>query len=351
MVEQLFNTYQQFRQLLLRGSGLPHVMLFVGEESYFVDLFEGLLSDSSLDQEIPYERITLYGPEVEVHDVIQEARGMSMFSSKRLILVKEASQVKPTHIKGKTNVSIDNIAEHLHDLSADTFIAFFIKGKDLKAQARKKWEEVATYIVESPRIRKEKDIKMAIEQMAKLYQLQIGSECIRMILELVGNDLVTINTELSKLVIATKLSMGKVLPNMITELVSMSKEYSPYDLLRAVRNRDRKTALTLAQHMGDNEKRYPITMTNSVFYNFFSTLLVYQYNSKKSKYDLMDILKLHNEYQLEDYKKAALKYTPVQTVAIISALRKIDHAYKGVSGVATDSKALYLDLMNEIFYA
>lgn len=352
MSVNLFDTYQKFKEALIKGSRLPQILQFSGHEHYFIDLFEKLLSDASLDpQDNPYERIALYGPEVEVNDIISVVQTFPMFNSRRLILVREASKVKPTIIKGKDKVTIEDITEYLSDLPRDTFIAFFFKDKEFKPSDKKQWEEVGTFLVESLRFRRQKDLELIIERMAQLHQLQIDSVGIKMITDLIGDDLVAIDSEFSKLEVTTKISSGKILPNMISLLVNQSKEDSAFDLLKAIRLRNREVATRMAVRMGENEKRFPLPMTIAVLYNFFSLLLIYQYNKKRSKTDLIQLIGVKNEYVFREYQEAALKYNAVQIVNIISALRKIDHAYKGVSGVATDPQALYIDLINEILYA
>lgn len=348
MVQEIINRYNSLKSNMNKGELLPPLMVFSGEEIFFINLFEELLTKSYIDEQDDLNRIQLYGPEITVDTIVAEAQVASMFGGKRIILVREASQVKPSLGKGK-NITVEDLPSFVPLFTEGTSVALFYRGKPASAKMRKNIEQNnGTLLIESPLIKKEAEMRQTISLIGARYGLKMAPQAVGLLLDLVGNDLATVDAQLSKLSIAASESGRQVTVDLVADMVGMTKEYNPYELLRAIKEHDLKKVFFLSTHMAENEKRYPLPMIISVLYGFFSTLLVYHFNKKRSSQELIRLLNLKSESHLRDYQVASHFYGGIKTMNILTDLRKADANSKGARGTSMSSEAIFKELIIDI---
>lgn len=351
MIQDLLNTYNQYRAAVAREELLPPMMVFAGEESFFVNLFEELLTHQYIPkEEETINRTILYGPEIVAETILSEAQTYSMFGGKRIIIVREATQVKASSLGKGKNLTIEELPSYAASFAEGTSVALFYRGKDAGAKMRKAIEKGKAILVESPQIRKDVELKHAYKAIAQRYGLKLSPQVVSLLMDLIGNDLTTLDSQLSKLVVPASQQNGEVSTEMVTDMVGMSREYNPFELINAIKEHNFLKSMQMATYMAENEKRYPFPMIVSMLYNFFSNLLVYHFNKKMHPTELCKLLNLRNEYLLKDYQKAASFYGGVKTMNILTDLRKADANYKGVNGTSLSPEAIFKELIIDIFF-
>ena len=86
--------FDSIRNDILKKSFMP-VYLFMGEESYFIDVLTDLLYENVLTEtEKDFNLLTFYGVDSDVNDIIVAARRFPMMSDYQLIVVKEAQNLE-----------------------------------------------------------------------------------------------------------------------------------------------------------------------------------------------------------------------------------------------------------------
>ncbi|MBK7634968.1 MAG: hypothetical protein IPJ13_12275 [Saprospiraceae bacterium] len=79
----------------LKSGVISPLYLLHGEESYYIDNLVDYIEDHLLSEmEKAFNQVVIYGKDANVTAIIDEARQYPMMSAKRLILLKEAQQMK-----------------------------------------------------------------------------------------------------------------------------------------------------------------------------------------------------------------------------------------------------------------
>lgn len=85
--------FDSIRNDILKKRFMP-VYMFMGEESYFIDVLTDLLYENVLTEtEKDFNLLTFYGVDSDVNDIIVAARRFPMMSDYQLIIVKEAQNL------------------------------------------------------------------------------------------------------------------------------------------------------------------------------------------------------------------------------------------------------------------
>lgn len=340
----------QLRDILSAGGSLPPIIVAGGTEFYYIDRVEQLLVESYIPEAQRVTQMQVYfGPEVPATEILQAGQTASMFASRRLLVVREANQLITKKIQD-TKYSIESLISDAPTIAPETTILLLYKDK-LPASVKKAIDRHPDLVVliESNMLSKDADLKVAMGLMAKEMSLKLDSGAVSALVDLVGRDLVTLHTELQKLALPAKSTGGAVSQEMVLQLVGMSREMNPYDLLRAVQDYNAAEATQIAHYMADNDKRYPLPMILAMLYGFFANLIVVHYMGNVGADQIAQQLKLKSSYQARTYQSATRRYSPQQTLGIISAIRNADVAFKGASGSSLPPRAIYDDLLAQIF--
>ena len=87
------SSFNAIRNDILQRRFKP-VYLFMGEESYFIDVLTDLLSDTVLTEtEKDFNMLTFYGVDADVNLIIASARRFPMMAKYQLVIVKEAQNL------------------------------------------------------------------------------------------------------------------------------------------------------------------------------------------------------------------------------------------------------------------
>lgn len=306
-----------------------------GEESFFIDeitkaLIENVLEDSERD----FNQAIMYGKDSEVLNVISEAKGYPMMSERKLVIIKEAQDLK----------DFDNLETYFENPSDRTVLVINYKHKTY--DTRKKIAKVVAkngLIFKSEKV-KEYQLAEWISNYVKSVGYGITSKASILLSEFLGNDLSRIINELEKLFLL--LEKGTDINDIhIEENIGISKDYNPFELTNAISVRDVPKAFKIANYFDHNPKAGDIMVVIPSTFNFFSKLMRIHFLTNKSKEAVAADLKIH-PFVASQYINASKVYNPKKIAANIAILHEYDLKAKGI-GNSSFSQG---DLMREMIY-
>lgn len=223
---------------------IASVYLLAGVESYFIDETIRRIK-SSLEKEGEIETITIDLDEKPVDTVIDESDTIPFFSSKKLIIAKNASFLKATDkTKEKIQHDLTRLAKWL-EFPSDTSITVFIapyEKLDERKKVTKQMKEHAVYILaETP---KEHDLAVWVQNEVSAYGKEIDDETIAKLIEMVGMDMLHLQSEIEKIC----LYLGqekKITVSIVEELVAKTLEQDAFKMLNAYMRHDVSSALSI----------------------------------------------------------------------------------------------------------
>jgi DNA polymerase-3 subunit delta len=321
------------------------VYLFQGEESYFIDQLTNELIKYALDDsERDFNQIIFYGMETDVASIINACRRYPMMAERQLVIVKEAQGMK-----GKNN-DIEDLIHYLkHPLSSTVLV---INYKNGKLDGRKKLSaEIAkigiTY--ESKKLY-ENQIPSFITTYLQDKQITIDPKASQLLTDYLGNDLSKLTNELDKLRILLPPNQRRVTPEIIESNIGISKDFNNFELLKAIAAKDVVRANRIAFYFVQNPKTNPLVVTLTVLFNFFTNLMICQYQPDKSKTNLMHVLGLRFDFQIADYQTALKNYKPVKAMNNISLIREYDAKGKGAGNSSASDGQLLIELIYKLMH-
>ena len=309
------------------------VYLLMGEEPFYIDricvFFENHIID---EQDRDFNQTVLYGKDTTAADVIASAKQFPFGSPTRVVIVKEAKDLK----------DIDKLLPYVQNPSPTTILVICYKYGKLKANQYKPYEKSGV-VFDSVGV---KDYQLAdwIQKRAAREKFNIDPYSASKLADFIGNDLSRIYTELQKLK-AVLPPGGTITEDVIQQYVVQSKEYNIFELEDAIvsRNTQRtyKIAINFTQHLKDN----PNIKTITTLFNFFHKMLRYQLSPVKDKDTQKQIFGNLPPSIMERNARNAMSYTIPQLTHIIAVLREYDVKSKGV-----DTNSEEGDLLIEMIY-
>lgn len=328
----------KLQQIVKHGEMLPRLVLVGGEESYWPEQVDELVTEHYIDPaERPTQFITHHGPEASWQDILAEISSGSLFGGKKLVLVRQAQDLK----------ELASLISHAPQISSDTTLLLLYAGS-LEREGKKVAAAVEQYgglVLSSPQIRNKRDIITIANRVAKERGERIDSDAVMHLIDLVGYDGAKIAREIVKLSLMPHAD-GVITVQMVDFAVGMSREFNTYELLSAIVKRNHYEAHRIARHMAENEKRYPLPLMLATLYNFFANLMVVLYHCPNgSPNDVAALLGLRNSYAAEDFVTARWHYNAGKVFHILHQIRMTEARYKGAEGGDYEGGALLLDLV------
>ena len=318
------------------------IYALMGEEPYFIDKLTSLLINTVLDEsERDFNQLILYGADTDAVSVINAARRYPMMAEHQLIVVKEAQQMR----------DIELLANYVKLPLASTILVLNYKYKTLD---RRKQLALAIekngVLFESKKVPEYK-MPAFITSLFQQRKVGIDPKSSQMLSDCLGNDLMRLDKEMSKLeIIVAEKGLKRVTPELVEENVGISKEYNNYELQRAIAGRDVLKANRIIQYFEKDPKNNPIQLTLIVLFNYFSNLLICYYTKDRSEAGLMAALGLRGNFQLKDYLTGMRNYPPMKVFNLISDIRTADAQSKGVGNSSANGSDILKTLVYKILH-
>ena len=319
------------------NNGNPKPIYFLmGEEPYYIDKISDFIEDNVLDEsEKGFNQMVLYGRDVNIDDIVSNAKRYPMMAERQVVIVKEAQDLSRT---------IEKLVQYAENPQPTTVLVLNYKYKklDKRKALYKALNKSGNVVFESKKLY-ENQVPDWIRRVLKGQGYDISPKAAQMLVEFLGTDLSKVNNELNKLKIV--LPEGThITPEHIEENIGISKDFNNFELRKAVGEKDVLKAHRIAKYFAENPKDNPMVVTIALLYNFFSQLLHLHGMSDKNPRNVASALKV-NPYFVNEYITAARNYPMKQVSYIIGLLREFDVKGKGVGANAVPQGDLLKELL------
>ena len=297
------------------------VYLLMGDEPYYPELVcKAIMEHALQDWERDFNETVCYGADVNADTIITTARRFPMMAERQLVVLKEAQAMKP----------LEQLSLYCQNPLDSTVLVILMRGTADKRKALYKSVLKNGVIVESPQLRDYEIPKWTIAYYRE-QGLEIDPEAAALLGEHAGTDLGKIAVETGKLLKNLPEGAKSVSVADIEKNVGISREFSIFELTKALSFRNASHALKVASHVG-NAPKFAMPMAVSALYSHFYRIL--KYASLLSKGPVADDVKSRvlgvNPYFFREYDAAVSNYPLRKCMAAISLL--CDYDYKGKGG-------------------
>lgn len=317
------------------------VYLLQGDEPYYIDQITKLLEDEVLQpHEKSFNFSILYGKDVNMREVIMAAKRYPMMSERQLIIVKEAQNIRKE--------SWDDLIPYLENPLHSTLLVFALKNKKLD-QRTKVYKLLNSFSVFNSDKLYENEIPNWIQSYLKEKNLMIDEVASQLISDFLGSDLAKIASAIDTMLINIPPQVKLINSKHIEEHIGINKDFTPFELTKALSTGDFKKAIQVVTYLGNNDSsKGNLLMILATLNGFFSKVLMFHDVAHKTPKDQAVYLGV-SPFFVRDYKQAATRFSRDQVAHIMGLLKYFDLASKGVLATSADSGAQMRDLVIKIF--
>lgn len=333
------NTLQSIMTGINQGD-LKSVYFLMGEESYYIDLItEFLLSRLLTDTEKDFDLSVIYGKDVVMRDVISLVKQYPMMAKHRVVLVKEAQEIK----------DLEELSSYLLKPMPSTVL--IINHKNGSIDRRKKIAgdlERMAVLYESKKLY-DNELPSWISNYVKSRGLEIDDRNTALLADFLGSDLGRIVGELEKLTITMPKGENLITAELIERNIGISKEYNDFELQNALATKNILKANKIAFYYSKSPKNNPLVKTIAVLSIFFINLMLYHYLVNKSPAGVASELGVA-PFRTKEFAEASKYYNAFKTMNVISVLREYDAKSKGFEFRSVPDSELLKELLFKIMH-
>ena len=315
------------------------VYFLMGEEAFYIDKISDYISDNVLEsQEKEFNQSVLYGKEVDVAQIIAEAKQFPFGATHRVVIVKEAQNIK----------NIDELESYLDNPQPSTLLVICYKYK--KLDKRKKFTKSLAkkaLLFESKKLYNNQ-VPDWITKYLSEKGYKIEEKAAFMLAEFLGIELSNISNELDKLMVIVK-KEEKITANIIEKNIGISKDYNIFEFQQALGKKDILKSNQIVNHFSANPKAHPLVVTLGMLFSFFQKLMTYHSIKDKNKNNVATELKV-SPYFVNQYSSAARNYSQSKLFDIFTHLKQYDLKSKGVNNTSTVDGELLKELVYKILH-
>ena len=343
--------YEEVMIGLKQGKYAPAYML-CGKESYYIDLVANYIENNVLDEMArEFDQTIIYGKDLssgDVSPVIGAARGFAMIGGYKVIIVKEAQNIKKW----------EALAMYMDKPQPSTILVFCYKygSPDKRLNLFKNWEKKGGVLMESDQLKDyqvEKWIRDYVMQRNKELkangdEVQIDEKVTKILADSIGTDLTQIVGALQKLIDGRPEGVKVIDAALVERNIGISKDFNVFELQEALVKGDVVKANRITQYFASS-KDHPMWKELGILYGFFANLMIYHYLPDKSDRVAASALGV-SPYFVKDYAAAAKRYSAGKTFAIIGYFREIDARLKGINNPSAKDADLWKELIYKIMH-
>ncbi|MDB0011214.1 DNA polymerase III subunit delta [Crocinitomicaceae bacterium] len=312
-----------------------------GEEGFFIDEITNALIENVLEpHEKDFNQAIIYGKDADVLSVVSEAKGYPMMASRKLVIVKEAQE-----IKDKDFTLFESYLDQPSELTV-----FVINYKHKTFDTRKKLAKSAAKNGLMFKSDKVKDYLLAewISNYVKSVGYGISSKASILLAEFLGSNLSKISNELDKLFIL--LEKGTTINEIhVEENIGISKDFNPFELINAISVRDVNKAYQIAKYFEHNPKAGDIHQVIPSAFGFFSKIMKVHFLSNKTKDAVATALKVH-PFVASQMINASKVYNPKKIASNIAILHEYDLKSKGINNSSFPQNELMREMLFRLLH-
>lgn len=344
--------YEEVMIGLKQGKYAPAYML-CGKESYYIDKVADYIEQNVLDEMArEFDQTIIYGKDLsggDVSTVIGAARGFAMMGGYKVIIVKEAQNIKKW----------DALAMYMDNPQPSTILVFCYKygSPDKRLNLFKNWEKKGGVLMESEQLRDYQVEKWIRDYVAEWNEamkregeeaIRIDEKVAKILADSIGNDLTQIVGALQKLIDGRPEGVKVIDAALVERNIGISKDFNVFELQSALIAGDVVKANRITQYFASS-KDHPMVKELGILYGFFANLMIYHYLPDKSDRVAASALGV-SPFFVKDYAAAARRFSAGKTFAIIGYFREIDARLKGINNPSAKDADLWKELIYKILH-
>lgn len=318
----------------LKSEVISPLYLLHGEEPYYIDRLSDYIEDHLLkDSEKAFNQVILYGKDADILTIIDEARQYPMMSSKRLIILKEAQQMK----------TLPDLLPYIESSVPTTVLVICYKYNkiDKRTKFSKALEQKAV-VFESKRIY-DNQVPAWIRDYLKEEGYQAANGVGELLAEYLGSDLSKISNELDKLMLNIPKSKQITILD-VKEQIGISKEFDVFELQKMLGEKNFVKSALIINYLSENLTANPPVVIISSLYGYFNKVMITKCHVGKNDQELSRLTGV-NPFFMKEYRTAANNYTLSQLYKIFGILKIADQASKGVGTRRANVDGIYKDIL------
>lgn len=325
-----------------RGGVFKPVYLLMGDEPYYLDLICDAVIANCVDESFKdFNEYIFYGPDSDSEKVISAARQFPMMSERTLVVLREAQLMK----------DLEDLSLYCAAPVESTVLVILLhKGKVDKRKQLYKSVQKCGVVVESPAIY-QSNMQQWIVSYFEGRGLSIEDDAAALMAENLGAELGTVVVETEKMLKnipegTTGITVGDVEKN-----IGVSRQYSIFELTRALSGRDAAKAVRIAAYVGSAAK-FAMPMATSLLFLHFNRILRYAALLQRTRYpssaDKAKALVGVVPYYYREYDEAVRNYPIQKCMSVISLIKEYDYKGKGGDGGEVKDGELLVELVTKI---
>ncbi|MFQ5645786.1 MAG: DNA polymerase III subunit delta [bacterium] len=222
----------------LEGGKIKPLYLLVGTERFLIDSLASKIILGTLGPAQGTNLMVVSGEEVSVEAVAQTALTVPMFGGKKVIWIKNCRELK----------GIEKLKDYLKKPASGTILIFSDEKVDLRTRFWGALSRSRQAVVFKAYPLFDNQLPGWVRHQAGTMSCRIDSEAAKLLIELVGNDLSALASELEKLSLALKEDRRIDLAT-VEELVADTRKYNVFELLETLGSRNITKAIKIADSL------------------------------------------------------------------------------------------------------
>ena len=323
------------------------VYLLMGEEAYYPDMAcEAIIKYALQEDEREFNQDIYYGPDISaMENLTATACTYPVFSSRRLVVLKEAQNMAQAESK------LEQLSKYCENPVDSTVLVILMRGKSADKR-RSFYKAVAKkgIVLESPAVR-DYQIAAWISDYYMGRGLRISPDAAALLGEYAGTDLVRIAAETDKLLKNLREGTKEVTAADVERNVGISRQFSIFELTKALSLKNASQALKIARHLGEEARFALPAATAPLFTHFYRILrygLLFEGGAWPSPEEKTKALAGVNPYFYKEYDAARSNYPVRRCLAVLGYIEEYDYKGKGGDGEATSQADLLTELVTKI---
>lgn len=329
-------TYEQILSEIKNKIYHP-VYFLMGEEPYFIDSISDAIESTVLDEaDKAFNQVVFYGKDVNVHDIVTQARNFPMMGNYLVIIVKEAQDVG----------NIETMESFLEMIPKTTILVLNYKYKKLDKRTKFAKTLAKNHVLFESKKVYDSDMPRWIVKYLEDRGYKIQQKACQMLADFLGNDLQKVRNELEKLMVAVP-QKKEINDDDVEYNIGISKDFNIFELQKAISRGDFPKAVQIINYFGDNTKENPLIATVIMLYSYYCKVLKLHYATDKSRDGIASVIGV-NRFFADDYLEATRRYNIKKCVDNIAVLREFDLKSKGYNIGDVNQKDLYREMIYKL---
>lgn len=343
MRKSSIETYREAVRTIRREEGVPPVLFFFGEETFFLDLLQDEITSLMPEPERDFNFDLFYGSDIQPERILTVCRSYPMMSERRIVVVREFGKLRSSEEGG----SPQDFVPYLERPNPATLLLLLDEKKpDKRTRLGKLLSNPKHEHVYSAAFDKLPDYRLPewVEGwVSHRFKKSIEPRAVQMLIHLAGNRLRLLSTELEKVCTFVD-GRERVTAEDVTAVTGSYREYSAIELKESIFARDLGRSLEIVEQMlqqrtsDTGEVIRTVGFFYSVFGNIWQILRLREKGLDKSR--ISKELGISGGWYFDQLWKDASAFRLSEMPVVFEALLDADRACKGFSTL--DSSTILL---------